>query len=412
VIIVIAEIISVGTEIILGSTLNTNTYYITRKLSAIGIDVLYHTSVIDDSKLLKEVINIGIKRADLLIFTGGLGPTADDITKEVVCETLGLDLVLNKSMEYNIKNYFRKMNRPMTSNNIKQAYIPEGGSILKNEIGTAPGIYIEHQDKILILLPGPPKEMKLMFDKYTMPLIKQDNVIKIKTINTIGIGESALECLLKDIIAHQHNPSIATYAKNGKVDIKIVAKGRNEEKVDKLLQKAVEQIDKKISEYIYSYEDESIEEVVYKKLKDKNMKIAFCESCTGGLVVSRFTKVAGVSQVLDRGIVTYSNKAKIEELGVKQETLNEYGAVSEQVAIEMATGLLNKTDVDIALSTTGIAGPSGGTDKKPVGLVYIGIATKDNAFAIRTLFNGNRTSIQSRATLKAFDELRRILEFI
>lgn len=405
----IAEIISVGTEIILGSTLNTNTYYITKKLSAIGIDVLYHTSVIDDSNLLKEVINTGMKRADLLIFTGGLGPTADDITKEVVCETLGLDLVLDNSMEYDIKNYFHKMNRPMTSNNIKQAYIPEGGSILRNEIGTAPGIYIEHKDKILILLPGPPKEMKLMFDKYTMPLIKQDNVIKIKTINTIGIGESALESMLEDIIVHHQNPSIATYAKDGKVDIKIVGKGRDEEKVDELLQRAIEKIDEKISGYIYSYQDESIEEVVYRKLKDMNMKIAFCESCTGGLIVSRFTEVPGVSQVLDRGIVTYSNKAKIEELGVKQETLNKYGAVSEQVAIEMASGLLNKTGVDIALSTTGIAGPSVETNMKPVGLVYIGIATKDDVFVIESVFSGNRTSIQNRATLKAFDELRKIL---
>jgi len=405
----IAEIISVGTEIILGSTLNTNAHYITKKLSYMGIDVYFHTTVIDDPKLLEDAINIGMKRSDLLIFTGGLGPTYDDMTKEVVAKTLGIKLILNNSIEENIKKYFEKTNRPMTSNNIKQAYMPEGSIILKNEIGTAPGIYIEYNSKIFILLPGPPKEMELMLNKYALPLIKQDNIIKVKTINTIGIGESALEDMLKDLIGNTQNPSIATYAKDGRVDIKIIVKGTNEEKANKLLENTIEKIDSKISKYIYSYEDESIEQTLYKKLLDKNMTIAFCESCTGGLIVSRFTRIPGVSQVLDRGIVTYSNKAKIEELGVKKETLNKYGAVSEQVAIEMAMGLLNKTEVDIALSTTGIAGPSGGNEKKPVGLVYIGIATDNNAYAIKSIFNGDRTTIQNRTTMKAFDELRKII---
>lgn len=405
----IAEIISVGTEIILGSTLNTNAHYITKKLSYMGIDVYFHTTVIDDPKLLEDAINIGMKRSDLLIFTGGLGPTYDDMTKEVVAKTLGIKLILNNSIEENIKKYFEKTNRPMTSNNIKQAYMPEGSIILKNEIGTAPGIYIEYNSKIFILLPGPPKEMELMLNKYALPLIKQNNIIKVKTINTIGIGESALEDMLKDLIGNTQNPSIATYAKDGRVDIKIIVKGTNEEKANKLLENTIEKIDSKISKYIYSYEDESIEQTLYKKLLDKNMTIAFCESCTGGLIVSRFTRIPGVSQVLDRGIVTYSNKAKIEELGVKKETLNKYGAVSEQVAIEMAMGLLNKTEVDIALSTTGIAGPSGGNEKKPVGLVYIGIATDNNAYAIKSIFNGDRTTIQNRTTMKAFDELRKII---
>ncbi|WP_025641132.1 competence/damage-inducible protein A [Schnuerera ultunensis] len=404
-----AEIISVGTEIVLGSTLNTNTYYLSKRLWEIGINVLYHTSVGDNPKLLEDVVNIGLERSDLLIFTGGLGPTADDMTKEVISKALGLKLELNKNMEDSLKDYFNQTNRLMSSNNIKQAYLPEGAKILTNEIGTAPGIYIEWKEKKLILLPGPPKEMELMFNKYVIPMIQQDYTIKIKTINTIGIGESTLETLLMDIIKDQDNPSLATYAKEGQVDIKIIAKGYEEEKVNILLEDIVKKVENRISKYIYSCDDETIEEIVFNKLKNKNMKIAFCESCTGGLVSSKFTQIPGASEVFERGIITYSNKAKIEEVGVSKKTLERYGAVSEQVAIEMARGLLNKTGVDITLSTTGIAGPSGGSSSKPVGLVFIGIATKEDSYAIKSIFAGDRKSIQNRAALKAFDELRKIL---
>lgn len=405
-----AEIISIGTEIILGSTLNTNTYYLTEKLTDAGIDVLFHTSVGDDSKILKDVINIGLDRTDLLIVTGGLGPTMDDITKEIVSETLGLEIELDNLMVNNIKKYFDESEESMPENNIKQAYKPIGSKFLINEIGTAPGIYIEWKGKTLILLPGPPKEMKLMFEKYVLPLINQDFIIKTKTINTIGIGESQLEIILKNIIEEKENPIIATYAKEGQIDIKIVAKDKNEEKIDILLNETVEQINNSIKEYIYSCEDETIEEVLFKKLKKENMKIAFCESCTGGLISSQFTKIPGASEVFDRGIVTYSNNSKMDELKVKKDTLSKYGAVSKETATEMATGILNKTGVDIALSTTGVAGPDGGTVSKPVGLVYIGIATKDNCFVIKCLFKGNRQSIQNKATKKAFSKLIKTIE--
>ncbi|MCF6463279.1 competence/damage-inducible protein A [Clostridium sp. Cult1] len=405
----IAEIISVGTEIILGSTLNTNTYYLSKKLWEIGVDVLYHTSVKDNPKSLEQVIKIGLERSDILIFTGGLGPTSDDITKEVVSKTLGLDLELNKIMEDNIKKYFSEKDQNMPSNNTKQAYLPKGAKFLTNEIGTAPGIYIEWNGRKIILLPGPPKEMALMFNKYVIPLIQQDFIIKIKTINTIGIGESSLETLLLDIIKEQNNPSLATYAKEGRVDIKIIAKGCDETEVNSMLEDMISKIEDRIAQYIYSYEDESIEEIVFKKLKSKNMKIAFCESCTGGLISTKLTRIPGASQVFDRGIITYSNISKVEEVDVNKNTLDKYGAVSEQVAIEMAKGLLRKTGVDIALSTTGIAGPSGGSELKPVGLVFIGIATKDSSYAIKSIFSGERKSIQNRAALRAFDELRKIL---
>lgn len=404
-----AEIITVGSELILGSTLNTNSQYLTRRLSEIGIEVLYHTSLKDNKKQLKEVIEIGLKRADLLVFTGGLGPTGDDLTKEVVSETLGLKLILNDNIKNNIANYFKKTNKTMTSNNIKQAYIPEHSTPIKNDIGTAPGIYIKWRNKILILLPGPPREMKNMFEKYVIPLIKQNYVIKEITLKTIGIGESRLETIIKDIINEKSNPTIATYASDGIVDIKIVAKGNNENEVDTLLNEAIKKIENRISKQIYSYKNENIENVVFKLLKDKNLKIAFCESCTGGLISSKFTQIPGVSEVFDRSIVTYSNLSKIEELNVKEITLDKYGAVSKETAMEMAQGLLNKTNVDIALSITGLAGPTKQNENKPIGTVYIGIATRKTTKVIEFKFNGDRKSVQNRAAINAFNELRKFL---
>ena len=364
-----AEIISIGNELLSGNILNTNTYYITRRLTEIGIEVLYHTSVKDEPQMLKDVTNIGLNRAELLIYTGGLGPTYDDVSKEVISETLGLKLKLSEECKKSIEEYFRKNNREMTPNNIKQAYIPEGAKYLPNEIGTAPGIFIEWKDKIVVMLPGPPKEMKIMFEKYVVPLIKQDFIIEEKTIKTIDIGEAQIEDVLQDIIRNNNGVYIATYAKSGTVDIKIVAKGKDRDNIEKLLSDTVKKIESRLGDYIYSYEDENIEEIVFKMLKENKMTVAFCESCTGGLITSRFTKIPGVSEVFDRGLITYSNISKMEELNVSKETLKKHGAVSKETALEMAKGLLYKANVDVALSITGIAGPSGGSETKPVGLV-------------------------------------------
>ncbi len=404
-----AEIISIGNELLSGDTLNTNTYYITRRLTELGIDVFYHTSVNDDVHILKDVIDISLRRVDLVIFTGGLGPTYDDMTKEVVSSTLGLKLILNDELKEALEDRFRKNNRKMTPNNLKQVYIPEGAKYLINEIGTAPGIFLEWKDKVIVMLPGPPKEMKTMFDKYVIPLIKQDNIIEEKIIKTIGIGESQLESAIEDIIKENKDVYIATFAKEGIVDIKIVVKGKNKDKLEKLLDDTIRKIRSRIGNYIYSYEDERIEEVVFKILKKKNMKIAFCESCTGGLIASKFTRIPGVSEVFDRALVTYSNTSKMEELNVSPDTLIKHGAVSKETAYEMAKGLMEKTGVDVALSVTGIAGPSGGSDTKPVGLVYIGICTKESSKVIESIFNGDRVSIQNRTYLKAFNELRKYL---
>lgn len=404
-----SEIISVGNELLLGNTVNTNASFLSRKLAELGIDVFYHTVVGDDVYRLKAVTKIALDRSDLIIYTGGLGPTEDDLTKKVVSETLGVDLELDNVYLTKIKKYFKKRNLKMTDNNIKQAYVIKDSKVLNNDIGTAPGIFFNWKDKKIILLPGPPIEMKTMFNNYTAPLLKQDSIIKSKTIRTMGIGESSLEELIKDLVIEQSNPTIATYAKQGQVEIQITGKGKNEKEIDLIIDPLVKEIGKRLGEYIYSYNNESIEEVFFKQLKKNHMTVAFCESCTGGLISSRFTAIPGASQVFERGIVTYSNKSKIEELNVKESTLKTYGAVSEETAKEMAIGLLNKSNVDMALSITGIAGPTGGTKDKPVGLVYIGLASKNKAYAIKNIFTGSRRDIQNKAANKVFVEGRKYL---
>lgn len=404
-----SEIISVGSELLLGNTVNTNASFLSRKLAELGIDVFYHTVVGDNVYRLKTITKIALDRSDLIIYTGGLGPTEDDLTKEVVSETLGVDLELDNVHLAKIKKYFEKRNMKMTDNNIKQAYIIKDSKVLNNDIGTAPGVFFNWKDKKIILLPGPPTEMKTMFNNYTAPLLKQDSIIKSKTIRTMGIGESSLEELIKDLVIEQSNPTIATYAKQGQVEIQVTGKGKNEKEIDLIIDPLVKEIDKRLGEYIYSYNNESIEEVFFKQLKKNHMTVAFCESCTGGLVSSRFTAIPGASQVFERGIVTYTNNSKIEELNVKESTLKTYGAVSEETAKEMAIGLLNKTNVDMALSITGIAGPTGGTKDKPVGLVYIGLASKDKSYVIKNIFTGSRQDIQNKAANKVFVEGRKYL---
>lgn len=404
-----SEIISVGTELLLGHTVNTDAQFLSQKCADLGIDVYYHTVVGDNIGRLKEVTKTALSRSDLIIFTGGLGPTSDDITKEVVSELLNIELELNEVYLKEIEKYFNDINKKMTENNIKQVYIPKGSIVLKNDVGTAPGIFLYHNNVKIIFLPGPPKELKTMFSKYAIPLLNKDFIIKSKVIKTIGIGESQLDYMLDNIIKTQTNPTIATYAKEGQVDITITAKGKNVENVDSLINNMTNEVSKIIGDYIYSFNGESLEESFFKLLKKNNMKVSFCESCTGGLITSRFTRIPGVSQILDRGIVTYSNGSKIEELGVKKSTLDKYGAVSEQVAVEMAEGLLKKTNVDIAISTTGIAGPLSDNSEKPIGLVYIGVAVKNNSYSKEFKLKGNRESIQNKAANFAFNEGRKYL---
>ena len=405
------EIINVGDEILSGKTLNTNAHYICDKLLSLNLQTRFNTVIRDDKTDIENITELAIKRSDIIIYTGGLGPTYDDFTKEVVCEKLSANLILNNEILENIKNNFESRGIVMSENNIKQAYIPENCTVLKNEKGTAPGFYIEAKGKIIILLPGPPKEMNNMFEKSVIPLISKLSSTKIRSeiIRTIDIGESKLEELIKDTIENYKQATIATYASKGKVDIRITFSSKNEQTIESLFEDIKGELNSTIGDYIYSYEDESLEEVVFKKLKQNGFKIGFCESCTGGLISSRFTKISGASSVLDRSIVTYSNRSKIEEVGVSKETLDLYGAVSEQTAIEMAKGLLEKGDLDISVSVTGIAGPDGGTKNKPNGLVYICLATKDDVIVEKNIYLGDREDIQNRSSNSAFNLIRKYL---
>lgn len=406
----IGEIISVGTEITTGSILNTNTKYLSNKLMEIGIETHYHTAVDDDKDRLSEVVNIALNRSDIIITTGGLGPTEDDLTKEVISSTLGLELEMDSAMEQTIIGMFTKMNRIMTDNNRKQATKPKDSQFITNENGTAPGIYINKDNKKIIMLPGPPSEMNAMFEKYVIPLIKEDYTIIKRSINLYGIGESTLESQLKGMpIWMYDNIIIATFAKVGDLEIKIIGKGKVETIVENQIDEIMTIIVDRFNKFIFGYDNIPIEEVVYKLLNEKNFKLGLCESCTGGLISSRFTSIPGASNVLDRGIVTYSNQAKIDELDVPSDIIEKHGAVSEETAFAMANGLLKRTNLDIVLSITGIAGPSGGSDLKPVGLVYICIMDRRKHKIFKFNIRGNRVSIQNKAATSAFAEIRKFL---
>lgn len=405
----IAEIITIGSEITTGSTLNTHSKYISSKLLELGIETYYHTSVDDNKERVTEVINAALKRADIIITTGGLGPTDDDLTKEVISEALDMELVNDKDMEENIRSIFTKLNKSMPTNNIKQASKPKGSRFLTNSIGTAPGIFLCKDNRKIIMLPGPPREMELMFINEVIPIIHEDFNIMTRSVNLSGIGESQVEMQIKDLINKDPMITIATFASEGETEIKIIGKGKDKKLVEDKVEKTIEILKDRFNEYIFGFDNISIEEVVFNLLKEKQYKIGFCESCTGGLISSRFSRIAGVSQVFDRSIITYSNDAKIQEVGVNPNTLKDFGAVSKETSIEMAKGLLNRDNLDITLSVTGIAGPDGGTEEKPVGLVYLCICTRGMVMPIKCILNGNRESIQNKTATRAFFELRNFL---
>lgn len=406
----IAEIITIGTEIVMGSTINSNSMFLSQNLTELGIEVHFHTSVDDEEERLKVIIKTALNRADLIITTGGLGPTKDDMTKEVISNALGLEMILDEGMENNIIDMFKNGKWKMTKNNQKQAFKPKYSTFIQNEIGTAPGIYIEKDTKKIVMLPGPPIEMELMFKNHVIPLIKEDLNIISKSINIVGFGESSLESKLNDLNLNSKYTSVLTFAKEGIVEIKLISKGSDKKVIQDDIMSRVKSIEENFSEYIYGYDNIDLEEVIIQELSKSNLKLGVCESITGGMISSSLTKISGASKVFDRGIITYSNNAKMEELNVKQETLNTHGAVSEETALEMAKGLFQKTKLDISLSITGLAGPDGASKDKPIGLVYIAIITKNSQKVFQYNFNGNRNLIQKRATIKALDEIRKLLK--
>ncbi|MBS4539907.1 competence/damage-inducible protein A [Clostridium sp. D2Q-11] len=402
-----AIVISIGDEILSGDILNTNSQFISKSLKEQNIEVSKIYTIRDN---IEDIINStkeSLAHSDIIIVTGGLGPTEDDKTREGVAEALNYNLVLDDSLLKEIKDKFTKNNYIMSDNNIKQAYRIENSIVLKNTKGTAPGMLVNYHNKKIFLLPGPPRELQPMFNKYVLDSLrnKSDQKIFTRTIHTIGIGESHLEEKIKPFF--NNNIQIGMYANNGIVDIKVSSKASCLSQAKNNVNAFLNSID--IDKYIWGFDEETLESIVLELLKKNNLTIGFAESLTGGLISSNFTRLSGVSEVFPLSLITYSNASKINLLGVKKETLKEYGAVSKETAIEMAEGLVKKYEVDIALSVTGIAGPTGATKNKPVGLVFIGIANKKISISKKIILNGDRNNIQNRTSLNAFSTLRNFL---
>lgn len=406
-----AEIIAVGTEILLGDIINSNAQYLAQELAALGIDMYYQQVVGDNENRILHAFDEAYSRSDIIITTGGLGPTDDDLTKEVAAKYFNKELLPDEESIEKIKKYFKFRQRKMTENNLKQGLIPEGAIVINNNNGTAPGVIIEENNKIMIILPGPPREMKPMFEETVRPYLqeKSDSVLVSKMIKILGIGESAVAEDVKDLMDAQTNPTIAPYAKEVGVMLRVTAKAESEEGALRLITPVEEEIKKRLGDNVYATEDISIEDVVAKLLISKKLTISTAESCTGGMIARTLINYPGISEVFLEGAVTYSNEAKHKRLGVKNETLDKYGAVSEETAREMAIGIANTAGTDVSIVTTGIAGPDGGTEEKPVGLVYIGVYVKGQVTVQKHIFNGNRSRIRLQATITGLDMLRRIL---
>jgi nicotinamide-nucleotide amidase len=406
-----AEILAVGTELLMGQIANTNAQYISSRLPDVGVGVYYHDVVGDNPERLKQALALAISRSDVIILTGGLGPTQDDLTKETVSAAVDRKLVLDQETYNNIKQFFQKREKPMTQNNMKQAYLPEGSLVIRNKNGTAPGCIIEQDGKVIIMLPGPPSEMKPMFDETVMPYFAAKSEFRLESrfLNIFGIGESAVEDALIDLIASQTNPTIAPYAKDGEVALRITARYPKHGNDEDLITPVENEIRNRLGQSVYSNDNRSLVEVASKLLLESGMTLALAESCTGGLLASKLTDIPGISAVFDRSIVTYSNRSKVEELGVSQQTLDLYGAVSEQTAREMAEGIRKASNTDIGISITGIAGPAGATAEKPVGLVYTALSDCNGTDVKRLDLWGNRNRIRYTACLHVFDILRRYL---
>ncbi len=395
-----AEIIAVGTEILLGQILNTNAKYISECLAGAGVNMYYQTVIGDNPERLKKALETAFSRVDTVILTGGLGPTCDDLTKETVAEYFGKKLARDAYSLEKIEKRMTRLGAQMTENNKKQADMPEGCIILENLNGTAPGCIVEENGKTAIMLPGPPSEMEPMFKDAVMPYLmkKTNSVIHSVSVRIFGKGESLVETLLRDLM-DRPNPSLAPYAKEGEVELRVTARAENEDEAIKLAQPVVEEIKNRLGENIYGYDDDTLETVAVKKLIAAGKTVSTAESCTGGMVASAITAVAGSSEVFGYGFVTYANEAKENLVGVEGGTLKTYGAVSSQTAMEMAKGAREKSGSDIGVSTTGIAGPGGGTDEKPVGLVYIAISTKEKTEYKKLNLLGDRNKIR-RLTVK------------
>lgn len=407
-----SAILSIGTEILFGQITNTNSVYLSQQLNMMGIDVMYHYTVGDNPQRLEELIKLAFRDCDLIITTGGLGPTQDDLTKEIACQTLDDELVLHEPSLKHLEEFFDKRKGKMTENNLKQAYMPSRATVLYNNQGTAPGFALEKDGKHIICMPGPPREMKAMFENEAKPYLEKlaESTLVYKQLRVFGIGESQLETVLLPLINEQTDPTLATYAKIGECALRIASKRPDRAEAEQAVDAMIEKVNEYIGDYIFSYDDEELADVVAKKLLDRKITISAAESCTGGMFAARMTDIPGISEVFDRSLVTYSNQAKMDELGVKSETLEQFGAVSEETAREMAEGLYRVSGSDLCVSITGISGPGGAVPEKPVGTVYIGAVYKGKTHCIKAdERNVNRFYNRNFALLTLFDFINKLI---
>jgi nicotinamide-nucleotide amidase len=406
-----AEVINVGTELLMGQVLNTDAKFICEQLASLGINLYHQITVGDNPKRLKEAITQALDRSDVVILSGGLGPTQDDLTKQTAAELFGFKLEIDQPSLAQLESFFAALGRKMTPNNISQAMFPKEGIILPNPNGTAPGCIMEKAGKALILLPGPPRELFPMFINSVVPYLKDrsNSFLYSKVLRIFGKGESAVEHELRDIIDRQSNPTIAPYAGLGEMSLRITARCGDDQEGEQLVRPVVDIIRQRLGDTVYSTDGKPLEEVCFELLKTHSKTLSVAESVTGGMLASSFVSIPGCSEVLLEGAVSYSNGSKINRLKVDPGTIEKFGAVSAETALEMAEGVRLTSGADIGISTTGIAGPGGGTPEKAVGLVYIGFSDKTQKDYIKLQLTGDRERIRHIAVLHALNILRKKL---
>lgn len=408
------EIISVGTELLLGQLVDTNTAYIAQHLATIGVDVYTTHSVGDNRARIAAAINDALQRADGVITTGGLGPTIDDLTKEAICDVAGCGVEFNQPALEAMQAFFARIGRDMRENNRKQAEIPEGAIVMRNDFGTAPGFIVRRNDgKFIAAMPGVPSEMKPMLTETLLPWLRETLQVKqsiyTRVLHTINIGESEIDHRIDDLFRTLENPKIAVLAHDYRADVKIMAKADTDTGASELIAPVEYAISRRLAGHIYGVDDQTLANAVLVMLAQTRQTLSVAESCTGGNIASSITAVPGASKSFMGGIVAYDNFVKETQLGVKNETLASYGAVSEETACEMAAGVREKMHTSLGLATTGIAGPRGGSAEKPIGLVWLAIADENGTHARKLQLRGDRVTIQHRATTAALGFLWRAL---
>ncbi len=407
-----AEIIAIGSELLTPDRTDTNSLWLTEKLNGIGVEVKLKIVVGDDDARLEETMRDAIKRSRVVITTGGLGPTEDDITRKIAARALSRRLAYNEKVLDGIREKFVRMNRQMPEINARQAMVIEGAELLDNPHGTAPGMYIEHENRAIALLPGPPREMRPMFENFVLPKLTTkagDVRVARRILRVVGLGESAVDERIAPVYTQYENPQTTILFNRSEIEIHLTAQGKTESEAELLLDGLAGQIEERLGDAVFAFRGETMEQVVGLRLAVGGFTLAVAESCTGGLIAERLTDVPGSSSYFLEGVVAYSNDAKIRSLGVPAELIEEHGAVSAQVAEAMAEGIKHRAEADFGLSVTGIAGPGGGSTEKPVGLVYIALADDAHTEHRKLMLPGDRQLIRWRASQAALDLLRRRL---